>query len=172
MPLPAKVLVTPGSMPVQRRAVRPARLEFVVESQLGQKRLVDGHGLGLTCRHVEIVDSRAQAAAHDRLVELGYDGVDHQLGASRGRRHLFDIARIQLDGCGFAQAHLAGDEPSARLIVVGQDDAGHFRTTGKVPGEHVALHAGADDEHFHVRSLLSLLPDEDSSLPLCVKRIP
>ncbi len=48
-----------------------------------------------------------------------------------------------------AVADLAGDERGALLVVVGDDDLGDGGVAAEVPGEHLALHAGADDKDLH-----------------------
>ena len=58
-------------------------------------------------------------------------------------------------GQGLAVADLAGDERGPLLVVVGDDDLGDGGVAAEVPGEHLSLHAGADDEDLHL--VVSLL---------------
>ena len=82
--MPAKVLVTPGSMPVLRSAVMPAPAKSsasVICSRYASSIVLV---LRLAGGHVEIRGAALQAGAHDRHVELGDHRVDDQLRALTG----------------------------------------------------------------------------------------
>ena len=125
--------------------------EVAGERHLLEVGLVDGLGARLARGHVEVGGAGLEAGAHDRHVELGDDGVDDELGAVAGLGDGVDVRRVDELRLRLAVADLAGDERGPRLVVVGDHDLGDGRVAAQVPGEHLALHAGADDEYLHGR---------------------
>ena len=111
--------------------------------------LVDGLRARLALGHVDVGGAALEARRHDRLVELGDDGVDDELAALAGLGDGVAVGGVDERGQRLAVADLAGDECGALLVVVGDDDLGDGGIAAEVPGEDLALHAGADDEDLH-----------------------
>ena len=119
------------------------------ERHLVEVRLVDGLRARLALGHVDVGGAALEARRHDRLVELGDDGVDDELAAFAGLGDGVGVGGVDEHGQRLAVADLAGDERGALLVVVGDDDLGDGGIAAEVPGEDLALHAGADDKDLH-----------------------
>ena len=124
-------------------------LELRGQRHLVEVGLVDGLAARLALCHVDVGGAALEARGHDRLVELGDDGVDDELAAFAGLGDGIGIGGVDELRQRLAVADLAGDERGALLVVVCDDDLGDGRIAAEVPGEDLALHAGADDKDLH-----------------------
>ena len=96
-------------------------------------------------------------------------GWHDELAALAGRRDGVDVGRVDERGQGLAVADLAGDERGPLLVVVGDDDLGDGGVAAEVPGEHLSLHAGADDEDLHLVVSLLVARAADVSVAAAVR---
>ena len=159
--------MTPGIHAGAEEGQLALLLELRGQRHLVEVRLVDGLRARLALRHVDVGGAALEARRHDRLVELGDDGVDDELAALAGLGDGVGVGGVDELRERLAVADLAGDERGALLVVVCDDDLGDGRVAAEVPGEDLTLHAGADDKDLHrALSLLVTAPGRTRRLPL------
>ena len=115
------------------------------EGHLVEVGLIDGLRPRLALGHVLVGGAALEAGPHDRRVELRDHGIHDELAALAGPGDGIDVGGVDEHRPGLAVADLGGDESRALLVEVGDDDLGDGRVAAEIPGDDLALHAGADD---------------------------
>ena len=124
------------------------RLELVVQGDLQEIAVVDGAPVNAG-GHVEVVGAGPEGRLHQRVVPLGDDCVDQQVGACGETGDVLHIPRVHLDGRRLAGPPGSLDLLGTRQVPVADDDLVYRRMLGEVPREDMALLAGAYDHDFH-----------------------
>ena len=115
-------IATPGSMPKNTNAVRPARRNSSCRRQL----LVDVRRADDVARagggHVEVVRAGLQAGGHDIEVHLWDEAVDDEVDAGERLDQRLRVVDVELQGLRLAGGELAGDHLRPGLVDIGEDD--------------------------------------------------